>query len=155
MDKAARDIQKLALPHPTEQLILTPDATVRKPAGGWILFVQRDDKYLPVSFYSFKLQDHVQKWWPCETEALTAATSVEKAASYILESKLRTLVLVDNKPVIQAANLIKEGKFSASPRMQTFLTCINRFPSVFQHLSGKMSQNLYGADFQKNRTIFT
>ena len=72
---------------------------------------------------------------------------MEKAYHFIVESQLKTLHLVDNKPVVQAAKIIKDGRLSASARMQSFLACINRFPIIIQHISRKMSQNLYGAGF--------
>ena len=54
------------LPKPSEQLILLPDAMSVSPCIGWVLYVQRDGKTLPVSYCTAKLKDYMQKWYPCE-----------------------------------------------------------------------------------------
>ena len=139
-------IQHLALPNKHEQLILMPDATVRLPAIGFTLSVVRDGNLLPVIFYSFKLNDHQKDWWPCEREALGVATAIKKCSHYIIEATKPVLVLTDSKPVVEAAALIKQGKFSASSRMSAFLCSINRYRVDIQHISGKLKHNI-GADY--------
>ena len=143
---AGSSIKYLTLPKPDEQLILMPDATVRNPAIGFVLFVEREDQLLPVTFYSFKLNDHQTNWFPCEREALGLATAVKKCDHFILESEKPTLVLTDSKPVVDAYNLIRSGKFSASARMSSFLFTTNQFRIDVQHISGKFKQNI-AADY--------
>ena len=136
----------LALPNKDEQLIIMSDATVKNPAVGFTLNVMREDKLTPVIFYSFKLNDHQTNWWPCEREALAVATAIKKCSHYIVESSKPTLVLTDSKPVVEAAALIKKGKFSSSSRMSAFLCSISRYPIEIQHVSGKYKQNI-GPDY--------
>ena len=135
-------VQFLALPQKHEQLIIMPDATVKNPAIGFTLNVIRDGKLLPVIFYSFKLQESQKNWWPCEQEALAVATSLKKSSHYVLNSSKPTLILTDSKPVVEAFNLLKIGKFSTSSRMSAFLHTANQFKIDIQHISGKFKQNL-------------
>lgn len=136
----------LTLPRKEEQLIIMTDATVKNPAIGFTLNVMRNEKMLPVLFYSFKLTDHQKNWFPCERECLALATAIKKCAHYILEAETPTLVLTDSKPVKEAASLVKQGKFSGSPRMSAFLTSISRFKVDIQHVSGKFNNNV-AADY--------
>ena len=145
-DKAKNEIHSLALPAKDEQLILLPDATVASPGIGFVLMVVRyidnEKTFLPVLFLSFKLKTYHRKWYPCEQEALGASVAVEKSAYFIRQSSLRTIVAVDSKPVFQAFELIKSGKFSSSSRMHQFLQAIGRFPLNVQHISGKFRCNV-------------
>ena len=51
------------------------------------------------------------------------------------------MILPDSKPVQDAINLIKKGKFSASSRMNRFLSNVNRIPIIVKHLSGRYNLN--------------
>ena len=61
--------------------------------------------------------------------------------SYIKASRLKTIALTDSKPVYQAANLLKKGKFSTSKLINELLATISDLGLEYQHLSGKMGQN--------------
>ena len=141
-EKIKTSNQFLTLPRKEEQLILMPDATVREPAVGFTLNVIRDNSLLPVIFYSFKLNDGQNNWWPCEREALAVATAIKKCSHYILNSTMPTLILTDSKPVVEAFNLMKHGKFSTSSRMAAFLHTANQYKVDIQHISGKYKQNI-------------
>ena len=141
-ERAKDSIKYLALPKRNEQLILMPDATVKNPAVGFTMNVVRDNQLLPVIFYSFKLSDQQKDWFPCERECLALSTAVKKCSHYIIESNLPTLVLTDSKPVMEASKLIKQGKFSASSRMSSFLCSISRYKIDIQHVSGKFKNNI-------------
>ena len=145
-ERAGDSIKYLTLPRKDEQLILMPDATVKNAAVGFTLNVLRKEQLLPVIFYSFKLTDQQKDWFPCERECLGLATAVKKCAHYIVESTKPTLVLTDSKPVVEAAKLIKKGKFSASSRMSSFLCSISRYKIDIQHVSGKYKNNI-AADY--------
>ena len=132
----------LTLPHKSEQLIVMPDATIKSPAIGFTLNVVRENKLMPVIFYSYKLHENQSKWWPCEQEALAVATAIKKCSHYILQSTKPTLILTDSKPVVEAFNLMKAGKFSASSRMSAFLHSANQYKIDIQHISGKFKQNV-------------
>ena len=141
-EKSKTSIKYLTLPRKDEQLILMPDATVRQPAIGFTLNVFREEKLLPVIFYSFKLTETQSRWWPCEQEALAVATAIKKCSHYILTSNKPTLILTDSKPVVEAFHLMKRGKFSTSSRMAAFLYSTNQFKIDVQHISGKFKQNI-------------
>ena len=149
-DEATEKISKadlyLTLPNKDEQLILMPDATIRQPAIGFTLNVIRNDKVLPVIYYSFKLSQSQSRWWPCEQEALAMAMAIKKCSHYILNSNQPTLILTDSKPVVEAFHLMKRGKFSTSSRMAAFLYSTNQFKIDIQHISGKYKQNI-GPDY--------
>ena len=141
-ERAKDSIKYLVLPRRDEQLILMPDATVKNPAVGFTMNVIRDNQLLPVIFYSFKLTDQQKDWFPCERECLGLATAVKKCSHYIIESTKPTLVLTDSKPVVEASKLIKQGKFSSSSRMSSFLCNISRYKIDIQHVSGKYKHNI-------------
>ena len=147
---ASVDIKRLALPARNEQLYLLPDAAVKFPGIGFVLAVKRDEKFLPVFFMGFKLKQYHRLWYPCEQEALGVAVAVEKCSYFITQNKNRTIVGVDSKPVVEAYNLMKAGKFSSSSRMQSFLHCINRFPITIQHISGKFKANILADYVSRN-----
>ena len=141
-DRCKNAIQYLTLPRRDEQLILMPDATLRNPAVGITLNVIREQKLLPVIFYSFKLTDTQTNWWPCEREALAVATAIKKCSHFILESTKPLLILSDSKPVVEAFQLMRKGKFSTSSRMAAFLYAANQYKVDIQHISGKYKQNV-------------
>ena len=81
---------------------------------------------VPVRYHSAKLNEQTRKSSPCEVEALSLATAIEAEYSVLRESKLPILILPDSKLVHDVINLIKIGKFSASLRMNRFLSNINK-----------------------------
>ena len=56
------------------------------------------------------------------------AIAIESEYPLLRESKHPVLLLPDNKPVQDAVSLIKQGKFSASARMNRFLNNVNKVP---------------------------
>ena len=66
------------------------------------------------------------KWFPCEKEAMGAVISIEQCAHWISESNLTTLVGPDCLAVVKAVELIRKGKHSSNPRLQSLLASINR-----------------------------
>ena len=59
----------------------------------------------------------------------------------IKASNLKTISLLDNKPVCDASKLLKRGKFSSSKIVNYVLTSISDLNLDFHHISGKMGQN--------------
>ena len=108
---------------------------------GHELFAVKDGVKLPVRVHSTKLPDRCTKWSPCELESLAFAAGVDKEYDLIRESKHPLIIETDSKPVHEALNLIKNGKFSASARMSSFLTNVNRTTIVSKHISGKAKLN--------------
>ena len=90
---------------------------------------------LPVQYCSAKLPDYMSAWYPCELECVGAVLSIEQVAHWINESKYPTTVMPDSMPVVKAANLMKAGKHSKNPRLQSLLSCVNRRNVVFVHSS--------------------
>ena len=133
MDK----INETFLPKPNEQLVLLPDAMSTEPCIGWVLYVIRDQKYLPVMFCSAKLKEYMTKWYPCEKEAVGVVVSLSQCDHWIVESKLPTLVGPDCLAVIKAAELIRKGKHSSKPRLQSLLASVNRRNIRFFNNSAK------------------
>ena len=80
---------------------------------------------------------------PCDGEmtAVFVAAKSPTFSSHIRASNKRTVSLVDNKPVVQAAKLIREGKFSSSRVINNLMTSISEHNLDFQHVSAKMGQN--------------
>ena len=141
----------LYLPHPSDQLVIIPDAASCAPGVGHILFAVKDQALLPVRYHSSKLSEQCSKWSPCEVEALSLANAIETEYPILRESKQPIIILPDSKPVTDAIALIKKGKFSASSRMNRFLTNINKIPISVRHLSGKHNLNAL-SDHQSRHT---
>ena len=80
---------------------------------------------------------------PCDGEmsAVYVALKSPTFSSHIRASSKRTVSLVDNKPVVQAASLLKKGKFSSSRVINNLMTAISEHNIEFQHISGKLGQN--------------
>ena len=135
-------INKTYLPKPDEQLILLPDAMSSEPCIGWLLYVKRNQKLLPVSFCTAKLKDYMKKWFPCEKEAVGVVISLDQCSHWINESKLPTLVGPDCQAVVKATELIRKGGHSTNPRMQSLLACVNRRNIRFFHNSAKQGLHI-------------
>ena len=148
----AKDIQQVYLPHPNDQLIITTDGARNPPGVGFLM--QAKDKngtIKPVRYYSVKLKPHHMKWNPCEIEAVAFGTAIEAFYDIIKESNHPVVICPDSKPVCDAAKLLQQGKFSLSPRIQTFLNNMGKINTEIQHISGKSGQN-QPADFQSRNT---
>ena len=72
---------------------------------------------------------------------MSVAVAIESEYPLLRESLHPIMILPDSKPVQQAIELIKKGKFSTSSRMNRFLSNINKIPIVVKHLSGKYDLN--------------
>jgi hypothetical protein len=143
-------IKDLYLPSPDDQLLLVPDGSQKTPGIGHILYAIVDGCRKPVRYHSVKLPENVKKWSPCEVEALAFATGIQAEIDIIKESKHPLLIAPDSCPVKDAVNLIKKGKFSASARMNSFITNINRIPVEVLHVSGKANLNAGGDMHSRN-----
>ena len=141
------NMHTLYLPSPSDKLALIPDAARVKPGIGHVLYAIKDNRKVPVRFHSVKLPDKCDKWQPCEVEALAFATGIEAEYDLIRENKHPLLVCPDSKVVADAVALIKQGKFSSSPRINKFITNVNKIPLEVAHVSGKAKLN-EGADYQ-------
>ena len=96
---------------------------------------------MPVRIHSTKLPDKCKKWSPCEVEALAFAVTIDKEFDMIRESVHPLIICLDSKPVLEAVKLFNNGKFSASARMSSFLTNVNRTRVISKQISGKAKLN--------------
>ena len=137
-----KKINALYLPRPEEKLILMPDTACEDNCTGWVLYVQREGKNLPTQFCSAKLQPYMGNWYPCEMEGVGAVLAIDQCRHWINESLHTTTVLADNKPVVEAANMMKLGRHSKSPRLQSLLASVNRSNIQFMHNSAKAGDHI-------------
>ena len=137
-----KQINRTYLPAPSEQLILLPDTMSVPPCTGWVLYTTRSQKLLPVVYASAKLKDYMTKWFPCEQEAVGVVLAIDQCAHWIGESELPTLVGPDSSAVVKATELIKRGKHSSNPRLQSLLASVNRRNIIFFHNSAKSGKHV-------------
>ena len=139
-------INKTFLPKPSDTLILKPDAAKVNTCTGWVLYAVRESsdgkKVLPVLYCTAKLPEYMSKWFPCELEAVGAVLAIDQAAHWINESLHPTMVMPDSMPVVPAANLMKQGKHSKNPRLQSLLACVSRRNVIFVHNSAKRGDHV-------------
>merc|ERR1719234_1169619 len=135
------EIQATYLPDPWEQFVLQPDTSSSKICTGWALYTLRDIKgkieWLPVQYASAKLAKYMLLWSPCEKEGTGPVLAIDQVRHWINESRKPTIVMPDNKAVVDAANLMRLGRHSTSARLQAMLTSVNRSNVVFRHNSAK------------------
>ena len=141
---AVKDMHTLYLPSPDDQLCMVPDGAKKTPGIGHVLYAIKDEEKVPVRFHSLKLPTQCERWQPCEVEALAFATGIEAEYDLIRESKHPLLICPDSKVVADAVQLIKKGKFSASARINSFLTNVNKVAIKVAHISGKAGLNAAG-----------
>ena len=134
-------VSQTFLPRPSEQLALLPDTSKSNLCSGWLLNTLRTIngkiEWLPVQYASAKLPDYMSGWHPCELEGVGTVLAIEQVRHWINESSKPTIVLPDNKPVVDAANMMKSGRHSKNARLQSLLSCVNRSNVVFRHNSAK------------------
>ena len=134
-------VMETYLPHPDEQLALKPDTSEVNLCSGWVMNCCREvegtTRWLPVQYASAKLHNYMSTWTPCEQEGVGTVLAIDQTRHWINESSKPTLVLPDNKPVVEAADLMRRGKHSKNPRLQSFLASVNRSNVIFRHNSAK------------------
>ena len=148
--EAVPKMHTLYLPAPEDRLMLVPDGSSKTPGIGHVLYAIKGEEKLPVRFHSLKLPDNVSRWSPCEVEALAFATGIEAEYDLIRESKHPLLICPDSKVVADAVALIRRGKYSASSRINRFITNVNKVNLEVAHISGKAKLNS-GGDLQSRR----
>ena len=148
-----KELDTLYLPKPSDQLVITSDYS--KIGISATLWAKKDSKFLVVARMSTKLDKAQENLNPCDGEALAIyiAGKCPHIYSHILASNLKTIALLDSKPVVQAANLLKQGKFSSSKLINLVLTAISELNMSFQHMSGKLGQNFADDHASRNPMI--
>ena len=148
-NRAQNQLEKINttyLPRPEEKLYLLPDTASEDICTGWVLYTERETssglKRLPVQFCTAKLSGYMANWHPCEQEGIGAVLAIDQCRHWINESHQPTSVLCDNKPVVEAAQLLKLGRHSKSPRLQSLLASVNRSNVEFYHNSAKRGHHV-------------
>ena len=103
-----------------------------------------DGKYHIVARMSTGLDKAQENLKPCEGEAIACyvAAKCPFLNCYIIASSKKTIALLDNKPVVQAANLLNQGKFSSSKIINIVLKAIAELNLTYHHMSGKLGHDL-------------
>ena len=136
--QALKSPKTITIPKPSDQLVVTVDASPLNKGLGATLFSQREGKRSVSGFFSFKLKNHqLNNWYPCEHEALAIAASIKHFSPYIRENVHTTQVLTDSKPCYQAFQRLCTGHFSASARVSTFLSTLSSHNVQVLHIPGK------------------
>ena len=78
----------ITVPCPDDQLILLHDGA--HPGIGSVMYLVRNNVIHLGGFFSAKLKAHHTKWYPCEIEALSIATSVRHFGPYLRQPHHRT-----------------------------------------------------------------
>ena len=128
----------ITIPSPDHHLWIITDACSSKSGIASTLVATEQSNSNPKlsSFYSAKLKQGHDRWLPCEIECLAIASSINHFRPFILESKHRTNVLTDSKPVVQAYEKFMRGQFSSSSRMQSFLLAATQNNVKVSHIKG-------------------
>ena len=144
---AAKNFDKLYSPSPSDQLAITSDyaekGTNMQAGISATLWALAEDKWHVVARMSAEIQPLQNNLCPCDGEA-TASYVAAKTATFSIPIKAslkKTLALVDSKPLMQAAKLLNQGKFSTSKIINNVLSSISDLNLDFQHISGKLSKN--------------
>ena len=155
VQKFASNPDILALPKPSEKLIIFPDWSDEHQAGAAPLYVKRDSKLLKVRNFGQRLRA-MKRWAPCEGEAWIIRTGVENHSPWIEESSVITEVATDNYPCVLAFKRLRRGLFSKSVRVAYFLSTLGSFRVELVHKPGLNhpgdydSRNCASCSFGKN-----
>ena len=136
-----KTLDTIYLPKSDDQLVMTSDyCKIGIHATLWAII---DTKFVVVARMSTRLEKAQENLLPCDGEAtaIYVAGKCPYISCHILSSTKKTVALLDSKPVVQAANLLKQGKFSSSKLINLVLTAISELNMTFQHMTGKMGQN--------------
>ena len=145
--KEAKNLDKIYIPKVDDQLLMTSDYAEKgsnmRAGISATLWAKVEDEWLVVARMSAELQPQQINLYPCDGEAIATFVAARAPAfkSTILSSSKKTLALVDSKPLMEAAKLLKSGKFSSSKIINNVLTTISELNLDFYHTSGKMGRN--------------
>ena len=144
---AARNLDKLYTPKPSDQLVVTSDYAEKgsnMTAGiSATLWAVVENKWHVVARMSAEIEPQQRNLHPCDGEA-TAVYVAAKTPTFRIPIKAalkKTQALVDSKPLMEAAKLISQGKFSTSKIINNVLSSISDLNLEFHHLSGKLYKN--------------
>ena len=108
--------------------------------GGRLEFVRKlsdgSFKTFHGGFFSTKVAECKTRWQVCESESLACKLVLEHFRPIIQESSQIVTHYCDNAPTVQAFNRAKQGKFSVSSRISSFLLSINELNVEIVHKAG-------------------
>lgn len=107
---------------------------------GSVLFIIRNGETKLGGYFSMKMKSFQLNWLPCEQEALAITASINHWRTFIKNSKLKTQILTDSKPCVQAFTKLTRGEFSQSNRIVTFLSALSIYNVTLQHISGSANE---------------
>ena len=145
--KEAKNLDKIYIPKVDDQLLMTSDYAEKgsnmRAGISATLWAKVEDEWLVVARMSAELQPQQINLYPCDGEAIATFVAARAPAfkSTILSSSKKNLALVDSKPLMEAAKLLKSGKFSSSKIINNVLTTISELNLDFYHTRGKMGRN--------------
>ena len=131
----------MTVPRPTDNLIISMDASPANKGIGSTLFVERNHQRFVAEFFSAKLEQHQINWMPCEHEALAISTSTTHFGPFIIESIHPTKILTNSKPCKEAHDRLRNGYFSASARISTFLSTLSTYNVTVEHVRGTCNKS--------------
>lgn len=137
---ALHNLKPIFYPKPTDQLVITTDAASSNGGIGSVLFIIRDGETKLGGYFSLKMKSFQLNWLPCEQEALAITSSINHWKIFIKNSRLKTQILTDSKPCVQAFIKLTRGEFSQSNRIVTFLSALSLYNISLQHISGTSNE---------------
>ena len=136
-----KDPKAVAIPRPDDVLHLHPDFSQELNSCGGPMYIMRKEGDKTVKLlgghFNVKLKDYQARWLPCEGESLAAKLIVNHFSHYIRESKNTTIVFTDNQPLAAAFKRLKQGEFSNSSRIASFLTSMCVHDIEIRYYPGK------------------
>ena len=139
--ESVKNPKSIIIPRPDDILHLHPDFSQEANAVGGPLYIERREgnkiTKLLGGHFSVKLREHQTRWLPCEGEALAVKLIVNHFSNYIREAKHPTIVNTDNQPIVAAYNRLKQGEFSNSSRIASFLTSLCIYNIEIRYFPGK------------------
>ena len=145
--KAAAELDKLYTPKQTDQLVITSDyaekGTNMEAGISATLWAVVDREWFVVARMSAEIEPLQRHLNPCDGEAtaIYVAAKISTFAVPIRASTKKTQAMVDSKPLVEAAKLLNQGKFSTSKIINNVMASISDKNLEFHHLSGKLFKN--------------
>ena len=136
-----KSVKTVHYPTPTDKIFTYSDYSQTHHAiGGRLEFVRQfpdgSSKTFHGGFFSTKVSDCKARWVCCESEALACKLVIEHFKPILRENLNAVTHFCDNAPTVQAFNRAKQGKFSVSSRISSFLLSINELNIEIIHKSG-------------------
>ncbi|CAK1581092.1 unnamed protein product [Parnassius mnemosyne] len=119
----------LAHPDPTAELAIVTDAS--DTAVGAVLQQKNDSDWIPLAFFSKKLNTAQRKYSPYDRELLAMYEAI-KYFKFMIEARSFTL-FTDHKPLISAFN---KNSQNLSPRQFRYLDYISQFTTDIRYIKG-------------------